>query len=134
MAHICLIDIFLKFNFKHLKYSKHVFVNQGSGFECTTVLSFNKGFLTIWSSIIFCLISEFSKILATEKMFLSNFRDLLYSTDIEVSYFAAGIAAHLSSYSLEPWTVKTITKEQLIQDLVTLLLWENLIKRYSFCL
>ena len=47
------------------------------------------------------------------------FRDLLYSTDIEVSYFAAGIAAHLSSYSLESWTVKTITKEQLIQDLVT---------------
>ena len=52
-------------------------------------------------------------------MFLLLCRDLLYSEDIEVSYFAAGIAAHLSSYSVDRWTVKTITKEQLIQDLVS---------------
>jgi hypothetical protein len=47
-----------------------------------------------------------------------TFRELLYSTDIEVSYFAAGIAAHLSSNSPNTWTVKSITKENLIQDLV----------------
>ena len=46
------------------------------------------------------------------------YRELLRSDDIEVSYFAAGIAAHLSSFSPIPWTVETITKEQLIQDLV----------------
>ncbi len=52
-------------------------------------------------------------------------RDLLYSEDIEVSYFAAGIAAHLSSYSVDRWTVKTITKEQLIQDLVSFYILGN---------
>ena len=51
------------------------------------------------------------------------FRDLLYSSDIEVSYFAAGIAAHLSSLSTQvwSWTVNVISREQLIQDLVSIL-------------
>jgi len=48
--------------------------------------------------------------------FIDRLRQLLHSHSIEVSYFAAGIVAHLASDSLERWTVaatpkSTITKE-----------------------
>jgi Zyg-11 family protein len=38
------------------------------------------------------------------------FRSLLHSSSIEVSYFAAGIVAHLASDKPQNWTVANIPK------------------------
>ncbi len=42
----------------------------------------------------------------------------MHSSDIEVSYFAAGIAAHLSSDREVVWST-VVTKEELTDELVT---------------
>ena len=47
------------------------------------------------------------------------FRNLLHSEHIEVSYFAAGIASHLISDGAEAWTVTSIKRDDLIQELVS---------------
>ena len=39
------------------------------------------------------------------------------SSKIEVSYFAAGIVAHLASDSYESWNLTTITKEEITSEL-----------------
>ena len=48
-------------------------------------------------------------------IFIQNlyFRNLLHSSSIEVSYFAAGIVAHLSSNSLDQWSHLLISKVEL---------------------
>ena len=40
------------------------------------------------------------------------------SGHIDVSYFAAGIVAHLSSGPNEEWTVEIISKQEMVTDLV----------------
>jgi len=49
--------------------------------------------------------------------FLANLRSLMYSHEIEVSYFAAGIAAHLSSDETLDWTKGTIDKTEFNNEL-----------------
>ena len=49
----------------------------------------------------------------------------MYSHEIEVSYFAAGIAAHLSSDETLDWTKGTIDKTEFNNELVSNLHGEN---------
>ena len=44
----------------------------------------------------------------------------MYSHEIEVSYFAAGIAAHLSSDETLDWTKGTIDKTEFNNELVSI--------------
>jgi hypothetical protein len=48
-------------------------------------------------------------------------RKLLHSGHIDVSYFAAGIIAHLASDGADTWTVEIVTRQQLLQELVSIL-------------
>jgi Zyg-11 family protein len=38
-----------------------------------------------------------------------------------VSYFAAGIIAHLASDGADTWAVEVVTRQQLLQELVSVL-------------
>ena len=49
--------------------------------------------------------------------FIEALRKLLHSRHIDVSYFSAGIIAHLSSDGLSAWTVENITREEMLNDL-----------------
>jgi len=55
--------------------------------------------------------------------FVEILRNLLHSSNIEVSYFAAGIVAHLTSNAVHRWdwglSAKTITKKSLAHELWT---------------
>jgi hypothetical protein len=48
------------------------------------------------------------------------FRELLHSVHLDVSYFAAGIVAHLASDGAETWTVPTISRQDVLDELVNL--------------
>lgn len=52
------------------------------------------------------------------QIFLCNFRSLMYSQEIEVSYFAAGIAAHLSSDESVDWGKANLDKSNFVNELV----------------
>lgn len=43
----------------------------------------------------------------------------MYSSEIEVSYFAAGIAAHLSSDETVDWSRANIDKSKFVTELVS---------------
>jgi Zyg-11 family protein len=47
-------------------------------------------------------------------------RKLLHSDNIEVSYFAAGIIANFASDGAETWVVDVVTREELLQELVSM--------------
>ena len=51
----------------------------------------------------------------------------MYSHEIEVSYFAAGIAAHLSSDETLDWTKGTIDKTEFNNELVSTYIEEQVI-------
>lgn len=54
-----------------------------------------------------------------KKMFsFPHFRSFMFSSEIEVSYFAAGIAAHLASDENIDWSKVVIDKSQIIKELV----------------
>jgi hypothetical protein len=42
----------------------------------------------------------------------------LHSVHLDVSYFAAGIVAHLASDGAETWTVPTISRQDVLDELV----------------
>ena len=44
-------------------------------------------------------------------------RSYMYSTEIDVGYFAAGIAAHLASDDQLDWSKILISKSQLVEEL-----------------
>jgi len=48
------------------------------------------------------------------------YRKLLHSDHIDVSYFAAGIIAHLASDGAETWVVDVVTRQELLQELVSM--------------
>jgi Zyg-11 family protein len=48
-------------------------------------------------------------------------RKLLHSDHIDVSYFAAGIIAHLGSDGADTWMVEIVTRQELLQELVSVL-------------
>jgi Zyg-11 family protein len=48
-------------------------------------------------------------------------RKLLHSDHIDVSYFAAGIIAHLASDGADTWMVEIVTRQELLQELVSML-------------
>lgn len=50
--------------------------------------------------------------------FLDHIRDLLHSPEVEVSYFAAGILAHLTSRGEEAWTLSLSSRASLLEQLV----------------
>jgi len=50
-------------------------------------------------------------------IFISNLSYLLKSSHIDVSYFAAGIIAHLASDGLEAWKLQSITRQQMLDEL-----------------
>lgn len=50
--------------------------------------------------------------------FLNHIRDLLHSTEVEVSYFAAGILAHLTSRGEKAWTLSPDLRSTLLEQLV----------------
>ena len=47
-------------------------------------------------------------------------RQLLHSSQIDVSYFAAGIVSHLVSDGSDSWDVEEITRDEMLEDLVSL--------------
>lgn len=49
--------------------------------------------------------------------FMTRLRKLLHSDHIDVSYFAAGIVAHLASDGAETWVVDVVTRQELLQEL-----------------
>ena len=57
---------------------------------------------------------------------LFHFRKLMKSAKIEVSYFAAGIVAHLASDSLDSWNLTTIPKKEIANELSGIVsLWKT---------
>ena len=50
--------------------------------------------------------------------FLDHISELLHSQEVEVSYFAAGILAHLTSRGEEAWTLSAELRSTLLQQLV----------------
>lgn len=50
--------------------------------------------------------------------FLDHIRTLLHSQEVEVSYFAAGILAHLTSRGEEAWTLSGGLRSSLLEQLV----------------
>lgn len=50
--------------------------------------------------------------------FLDHIRTLLHSQEVEVSYFAAGILAHLTSRGEEAWTLSVGLRSSLLEQLV----------------
>lgn len=50
--------------------------------------------------------------------FLDHISDLLHSPEVEVSYFAAGILAHLTSRGQEAWTLTPNLRFSLLEQLV----------------
>lgn len=50
--------------------------------------------------------------------FLDHISNLLHSPEVEVSYFAAGILAHLTSRGEEAWTLKPSLRSSLLEQLV----------------
>jgi hypothetical protein len=48
------------------------------------------------------------------------YRELLSSDNFNVSYFAARIFAHLASDGAETWVVDVVTRQQLLQELVSM--------------
>lgn len=52
------------------------------------------------------------------KSFVEHISVLLHSSEVEVSYFAAGIIAHLMSRGEEAWTLSTSLRTSLLQQLV----------------
>ncbi|KAK1165118.1 hypothetical protein AOXY_G13570 [Acipenser oxyrinchus oxyrinchus] len=58
------------------------------------------------------------------KSFVEHISVLLHSSEVEVSYFAAGIIAHLMSRGEEAWTLSTTLRTSLLQQLhSTILKW-----------
>ena len=61
-----------------------------------------------------------------ESRFIQELRKLMKSKHIEVSYFAAGIVAHLASNSLESWNLTTVPKEEITNELSSIVSsWET---------
>lgn len=52
--------------------------------------------------------------------FLDHIRSLLHSPEVEVSYFAAGILAHLTSRGESVWTLDLSLRTTLLEQLVRL--------------
>ena len=46
-------------------------------------------------------------------------RELLKSEHLDVSYFAAGIVSHVCCDGAQTWTVDTISRQDVLQDLVS---------------
>lgn len=46
-------------------------------------------------------------------------RNLLHSSQIDVSYFAAGIVAHLASDGQERWTATCVSLKEMLRELVS---------------
>lgn len=51
--------------------------------------------------------------------FLDHIRSLLHSPEVEVSYFAAGILAHLTSRGEKVWTLDLSHRAMLLEQLVS---------------
>lgn len=52
------------------------------------------------------------------KDFIDHISSLLHSVEVEVSYFAAGIIAHLISRGEQAWTLSRGQRNALLDDLV----------------
>lgn len=50
--------------------------------------------------------------------FLDHISQLLHSPEVEVSYFAAGILAHLTSRGKDAWTLGPDLRSSLLEQLV----------------
>ena len=51
--------------------------------------------------------------------FLGTLKCLLHSQQIDVSYFAAGIFAHLASEGPGAWTSDVVPRHQILNDMVS---------------
>lgn len=49
---------------------------------------------------------------------MSHVSRLLHSAELEVSYFAAGVISHLTSLGEQAWTLSSIQRRALLDDLV----------------
>merc|ERR1712110_676033 len=61
-----------------------------------------------------------------DSRFIEELRKLMKSVKIEVSYFAAGIVAHFASGDFKSWTVTSVSKEEITNELVNIVSnWET---------
>lgn len=60
-----------------------------------------------------------TKVFFSKKNINPHFRSLLHSEHIDVSYFAAGIVAHIASEGEEFWSCSCISWKEMIDELVS---------------
>uniref|UniRef100_A0A674NDN1 Zyg-11 family member, cell cycle regulator n=1 Tax=Takifugu rubripes TaxID=31033 RepID=A0A674NDN1_TAKRU len=70
--------------------------------------------------------------------FLDHIRTLLHSQEVEVSYFAAGILAHLTSRGEKAWTLSPQLRSSLLEQLHDVIMkWPppecEMVKKVSYC-
>ncbi|XP_058894028.1 protein zyg-11 homolog A [Kogia breviceps] len=99
---------------------KHVIENQGLAIFIQVLETFSES--TIQSKVLGLLnniaeVRELSSKLMTEDV-VKHVSSLLHSKELEVSYLAAGIIAHLTSDKL-PWISHDLQRKALLQDLYT---------------
>ncbi|XP_047400358.1 protein zyg-11 homolog A [Sciurus carolinensis] len=97
---------------------KHFIVNQGLAIYIQVLETFSES--SVQSKVLGLLnniaeVREFSSKLVTEDV-MKHISSLLHSKEIEVSYFAAGIIAHLTS-DRQPWLFRDLQRKALLQDL-----------------
>uniref|UniRef100_I3N0Q9 Zyg-11 family member A, cell cycle regulator n=1 Tax=Ictidomys tridecemlineatus TaxID=43179 RepID=I3N0Q9_ICTTR len=97
---------------------KHFIENQGLAIYVQVLETFSES--SVQSKVLGLLnniaeVREFSSKLVTEDV-MKHISSLLHSKEIEVSYFAAGIIAHLTS-NKQPWLFRDLQRNALLQDL-----------------
>ncbi|XP_046306842.1 protein zyg-11 homolog A [Marmota monax] len=97
---------------------KHFIENQGLAIYIQVLENFSES--SVQSKVLGLLnniaeVREFSSKLVTEDV-MKHISSLLHSKEIEVSYFAAGIIAHLTS-DKQPWLFRDLQRNALLEDL-----------------
>ncbi|XP_059470617.1 protein zyg-11 homolog B-like [Neocloeon triangulifer] len=107
-----------------------VFLREGGLTLFLEVLSIFRGESAVETKVL-GLINNIAEVPILRRMlmveiFLNHLRDLLHSEHLDVSYFAAGIVAHLASDGAETWTVPIISRADMLDELGNVVLkWET---------
>lgn len=105
-----------------------MFLEKGGITLYLDVLSRYEGFSSVETKILGLLnnIAEVSALRTSllQSPFVISLRNLLKSEHIDVSYFAAGIFAHLLSDEHQKWLCSEVPRSVVLQDLVSALYWK----------
>ncbi|XP_065349750.1 protein zyg-11 homolog [Cloeon dipterum] len=107
-----------------------VFLKEGGLNLFLEVLSIFRGESAVETKVL-GLINNIAEVPTLRRMlmvdvFLIHLRELLHSEHLDVSYFAAGIVAHLASDGAETWSVPNISRNDMLEELGSVVLkWET---------